>query len=139
MTYDEWEARVPAAIKGDSLWKVEVYRLARFLGDLAWPDVTKLMKDERTRHLAAQLYDSVGGIGGTFSEGFSRSTGKERARFYEYALGSARETRDWYYMARFVLGEKVAMHRIDLATQIIRLLLTMIPNQRRYKVRLTEA
>ncbi|MFQ5594902.1 MAG: hypothetical protein ACE5HA_12225, partial [Anaerolineae bacterium] len=49
---------------------------------------------------------------------------------YEYALGSARESRDWYFKGRHVLGAKVAMHRIRFLTQIIRLLLTMVPPQR---------
>ncbi|HET7087773.1 MAG TPA: four helix bundle protein, partial [Anaerolineae bacterium] len=65
------------------------------------------------------------------AEGYSRHSGRDRARFYEYALGSARESRDWYYKSRHVLGDAVAMHRIHQATQIIRLLLTMIPEQRR--------
>ena len=69
-------------------------------------------------------------MGANRAEGYSRGTGKDRARFYEYALGSARESRDWYYKARYVLGETVAQHRMDLIAQIIRLLLTMIPQQR---------
>jgi hypothetical protein len=53
-----------------------------------------------------------------------------RARFYEYALGSARESRDWYYRGRHILGDDVAGHRLQLLTEIIRLLLTMVPQQR---------
>lgn len=64
------------------------------------------------------------------AEGYSRGTGRDRARFYEFALGSARESRDWYYKARHVLGERVVAHRLDFLTRIIRLLLTMIPDQR---------
>jgi len=64
------------------------------------------------------------------AEGYSRGTGKDRARFYEYGLGSARESRGWYYDDRHVLGESVAEHRIRFSTQIIRLLLTMVPDQR---------
>jgi hypothetical protein len=50
--------------------------------------------------------------------------------YAEYRLGSARETRGWYDSESFVLGEVVAEHRMSLVTQIIRLLLKMIPNQR---------
>jgi hypothetical protein len=71
-----------------------------------------------------------GSISANLAEGYSRGTGKDRARFYEYALGSARESRDWYYKGRHVLGETVTKHRLSLLTQIIRLLLTMIPQQR---------
>ena len=59
---------------------------------------------------------------------------RDRARFYEYSLGSAREGRDWYHKGRFVLGEAIANHRIALLTQIIRLLLKMVPQQRGYKI-----
>lgn len=62
--------------------------------------------------------------------GYSRGTGKDRARFYEYGLGSARESRDWYYKGRHILGETVVQHRLQLLTKVIRLLLTMIPQQR---------
>ena len=130
-----WQNTVRVEIKNDALWKVTAYRLALFLADLAWQDVTELMKDRRTLSLSDQLYRAVGSIGANISEGYSRGTGKDRARFYEYALGSAREARGWYFDARFVLGEAVALHRIRLCTEIIRLLLTIIPDQRNYTVR----
>jgi four helix bundle protein len=131
MNYREWEQNVPADITGDVLWKMEVYRLALFASDLAWSDATKLARDRRTVGLSDQLYRAVGSMGANTAEGYSRSSGKDRARFYEYALGSAREGRDWYYKGRHVLGDPVAAHRVNLLTQIIRLLLTMIPDQRR--------
>ena len=130
MSYDEWEMGMPAEIKEDSVWKVEAYRLALFAADLGWSDVTKLMKDRRTIGLADQLYRSLGSVSSNTEEGFSRGTGKDRARFYEYALGSARESRGWYYKGRHVLGTDAAIHRIQLITAVIRLLLTMIPDQR---------
>jgi four helix bundle protein len=64
------------------------------------------------------------------AEGYSRSSGKDRVRFFEYSLGSARESRDWYYKGRHILGETVTAHRVNLVTQITRLLLTYIPDQR---------
>lgn len=130
MNYQEWERSVPATITGDSLWKMEVYRLSLFAGDLAWEDATKLMRDRRTRRLSDQLYRAVGSVSSNVGEGYSRSTGRDRALFYSYALGSGREGRDWYYKGRHVLGESVTSHRLDLMTQIIRILLVMIPDQR---------
>ncbi len=76
------------------------------------------------------MYRSLGSIGANLAEGYSRGTGKDRARFYEYALGSARESRDWYYKGRHILGEAVVQHRLQLLTEVIRLLLTMVPQQR---------
>lgn len=135
MDYAAWEKSVPDSITSDPLWRVEAYRLALFSADLGWHDVTKLMSDRRTRSLADQLYRALGGIGSQIGEGYSRSTGRDRARFYEYALGSTRESRDWYYKARHVLGESVIAHRMNLLTQIARLLLVMIPDQRGQQMR----
>src|SRR3954462_14827012 len=131
MTYEEWEATVPAEIRGDTLWKAKAYRLSLFLSDLAWLDVTKLAADRRLVSTADQLYRAAGNISSNISEGYSRGTGKDRARFYEYALGSARETRDWYYKGRHVLDAAVVAHRLDLSTEIIRLTIEMTANERR--------
>jgi four helix bundle protein len=109
---------------------MEAYRLGLFVADVGWHDVTKLMGDKRTLDLSDQLYRALGSVSANLAEGYSRGTGKDRARFYEYALGSARESRDWYYKSRHILGETVTRHRLKLLTQIIRLLLTMIPQQR---------
>jgi four helix bundle protein len=130
VNYEEWERTVPETITGDSLWKIRAYRLALFLGNLGWHDVTKLMRDRRTISLSDQLYRALGSISANLAEGYSRGTGKDRARFYEYSLGSARESRDWYYKGRHILGEAVVQHRLQLLTEVIRLLLTMVPQQR---------
>ncbi len=100
MDYTEWEQTVLGAITGDPLWRVEAYRLALFAADLGWHDVTRLMRDRRTLSLPDQLYRALGGIGSCICEGYSRGTGRDRARFYEYSLGSTRESRDWYYKGR---------------------------------------
>jgi four helix bundle protein len=130
LTYQSWEAKVAESITADSLWKAKAYRLALFAADIGWHDATKLMGDRRTRGLSDQLYRALGSISANVAEGYSRGTGRDRARFYEYALGSARESRDWYFKARHVLGDDVVQHRLSLLTEIIRLLLTMIPQQR---------
>ena len=130
MNFNDWLATVPETITGDSLWKMEAYRLGLFAADVSWYDVTKLILDKRTLDLSDQLYRAVGSISANLAEGYSKSTGKDRARFYEYALGSARESRDWYYKSRHILGDDIANHRMSFMTQIIRLLTTMIPQQR---------
>lgn len=121
MQYQEWEQSVPEAITADSLWKMRAYRLALFVADIGWHDITKLAKDNRTFRLSGQLYEALGSIGANLAEGYSRGTGKDRARFYEYSLGSARESRDWYFKGRHILGENVTQHRIQLLSEIIRL------------------
>lgn len=129
-SFRDWLTAVPADIKADSLWKMKAYQLALFAGDVGWHDVSKLTVDRRTRGIADQLYRALGSISANLAEGYSRGTGKDRARFYEYALGSARESRTWYYQARHILNEKVVNPRLTLLTEIIRLTLAMIPQQR---------
>jgi four helix bundle protein len=131
MSYEEWQRTIPAEITGDPLWKLEVYRLALFAADLGWHDVTKLMRDKRTIGISDQLYRALGSVCANIAEGYSRGTGRDRARFYEYALGSGRESRGWYYEGRHVLGETVTAHRLELMTKIIKLLMVMVPDQRR--------
>lgn len=135
MNYKEWESTVPEVITADALWRVQAYRLALFAADIGWEDVSKLAQDRRARALSDQLYRSLGSISANIAEGYSCGTGKDRARFYEYTLGSARESRDWYYKARHVLDETVIEHRLSLQTQIIRLLLKMVPDQRKQTIR----
>lgn len=131
MTCQQWEATVRQVIRSDTLWRVEAYRLSLYLSDLAWEDATALLRDPRTRDIADQLFRATGKIGAQISEGYSRNSGKARAQYYEYALGSTREARDWYYKGRRVLGEAVASARLELTTQVIRLTLTMANNERR--------
>jgi four helix bundle protein len=135
MNYAEWMSSVPQEISGDVLWTVEAYRLGLFAADVGWHDVTKLMQDKRTLDLSDQLYRAIGSVSANIAEGYSRGSHKDRVRFYEYALGSARESRDWVYKGRHILGQGVAVHRLRLFTQMIRLLLTMIPEQRANRIR----
>jgi four helix bundle protein len=121
---------VPLVIKADPVWTLTAYRYALLLSDLGWLDVGHLAQDGRTGALAAQLYRAMGSIGANIAEGYSRRTGKDRAHFYEFALGSARESREWCYRGRHVVGDAVIEHRLALLEQIIRLLLTVVPQQR---------
>ena len=132
--YEEWVLTVPAALTGDPLWQVKAYRLALFANTVAWQDVSQLIQDKRLIGLADQLYRASGSIAANIAEGYSHRSGKDQARFYEYSLGSAREARVWCYQARHILSEAVVEHRLRLLTDIVRLLLTMIPAERGYKM-----
>ncbi len=134
MKFSEWEKSVPEVIRADVLWKMKVYRQALFLSDVCWNDVSSLVGDQRTKSLSNQLYRAVGSIAANIEEGYSKQSGKDRARFYEYALGSARESRGWYYRGRHVLGNKVFEHRACLLTEIIKMLLTIVPVERTFKL-----
>jgi four helix bundle protein len=135
MGFDEWEKAAPETFKADTLWRMKAYRLALYVSDLCWEDSAVLVKDKRMISLADQLYRAVGSVSANLAEGYSRSTGKDRALFYQYALGSARESRDWYYKARYILGLEITEQRWQVITEIVRLLLTMIPQQRGHVLR----
>ena len=127
MNYDEWLKTIPPEFSEDPIWQVTVYRQSLFLGELAWHDACKLALDKRTLSVADQLFRAVGSISANICEGYSRASGKDQARFYEYALGSAREARDWYYKGRYILSQEVALHRLRLVVHVIRQLMVMVP------------
>jgi four helix bundle protein len=134
MTFSEWEKGVPDILREDALWTVKAYRLSLFLADIAWNDVLKLSKTNGMRSLSDQLYRSCGSICANLEEGYSKASPKDRARFYEYSLGSSRETRGWFYRGRHILGEKVFDYRAWLLTEIIKMLLAIVPEERGYRI-----
>lgn len=139
MKYAEWITSVPSEITNDPIWKMEVYRLALFAGDIGWSDVLVLSKNKLMYGIADQLHRSLDSISANLTEGYSRSKGLDRARFIEYALGSARESRDWYYKSKQVLSPEVIKHRMGLMTQIVSMLTPMIQHQRKNAIRENQA
>jgi four helix bundle protein len=139
MNYAEWLRTVPAEITHDPIWKLEVYQLALFAADIGWEDVLRLSSEKLMFSIADQLHRSLDSISANLTEGYSRSKGLDRARFFEYSLGSARESRDWYYKARHVLPEDVVKHRMELLTHIISMLVPMISHQRKHAIREEQA
>jgi len=135
MNYQEWEQEVPLEITNDPVWNSRAYRFTSFLSELAWHDATKLINDKRTISLADQLYRATGAISADIEEGYFRGSGKDRARFYEYALCSAREAGGWYYKGRHVLAPSVVEHRLRLFAEVLKLLLTTILDQRGHELR----
>jgi len=135
MKYAEWILTVRPEIVNDPIWKLEVYRLALFAGDIGWHDVLKLSNEKLMYSVADQLHRSLDSISVNLTEGYSRSKGLDRARFMEASLGSARESREWYYKARHVLRSEVLDHRMGLTTHIIGMLTPMIPHQRKNAIR----
>lgn len=133
--YTEWLETVPSQIRNDPVWNLDVYKLALFAGDIGCQDVLKLSKEKLMLSVADQLHRALNSISANLTEGYSRSKGLDRARFIEYALGSARESRDWYYKSRHVLPAEVIQHRMELVTRIISMLTPMISHQRKNAIR----
>ncbi len=129
-SFEEWIETVSPILRRDPLWQNIAYRKALFLYDLSWFDCEYLMDDTRGRKLAAQLIGAAASIGANMEEGFGKGFGQDYARFLQIALGSARETRGWYWRARHKIPSTVVEHRMALTSEIIALLMTTIPQQR---------
>jgi four helix bundle protein len=108
---------------------LEVYRQALFLSELAWEDCSTLMRHPLGRPLAWQLLRSAGSVAANMEEGYGRGFGKEYGRFLRISLGSARETRGWYYRSRHVLRPEVVSHRLNLLQAIIGKLVVVAKQQ----------
>jgi four helix bundle protein len=120
---------VSHATAKDPLFRMRAYQIAADLLEVAWHDAKKLSAEPVTERIAGQLYAAVNSIAANLGEGYSRSSGKDRSRFFEYALGSARESISWYQGARPVLGDVVSA-RLDNLEEIRRLLIAIIPRER---------
>jgi|SRR5690242_10698191 four helix bundle protein len=113
----------------DPLFRMRAYRVAIDLVGLAWVDAKQLSSDSVSQRIAGQLYAAVTSIAANIGEGYSRSSGKDRARIFEFALGSVRESITWYQAARPVLGD-VTKERLNDLEELRRLLLAIIPRER---------
>jgi four helix bundle protein len=131
LSFDDWLQDPRNPLAGDPVWRLTAFKRALYCADLAWPDVTRLARTPVTAGVAGQLYRALGSIGANLSEGYGRSSGRDRARLYEFSLGSARESVVWYRLARPVSGDAVAAHRQESLQHVIRLLLATIPEERR--------
>ena len=114
---------------------MRVYRLAHELTTEVWNDAEKLRHHMATEKVAGQLYAAVGSIAANLAEGYSHSSGRDRARIFEYALGSAREASVWFRTAEPILGHEITSQRISKLEEIRRLLLAIIPRERGRLVR----
>ena len=119
----------------DPLERMAVYRLAKGLTEPAFKDCELLHSHPVTVEVAAQLYTAIGSVRANISEGYARSSGRDRARLFEYALGSARESSEWYDSAEPVIGsERVTAAKTTLG-EIRRLLQAIIPRERKRTIR----
>jgi four helix bundle protein len=115
-----WDDRQPKWDKTDPLWTLLAYRLARWTLDLALQDLKHLRGVSiETRD---QLHRAITSISTNVAEGHARNTARDRARFYNYALGSAREAGIWYASIGSELPDGVADARLAILSRIRKLL-----------------
>jgi|SRR5688572_17201343 len=94
--YDDWVRSLPDYVRSDSIWNLTAYKQALYARRCAWPDSVNIARHRLGEPIARQLYRAVASIGANIADGWSRTTGLDRARFFEYALSSAREAIVWY-------------------------------------------
>ena len=128
--FAEWEATVPESFKRDPIWRTPAYRFGVWLAKLAKDDARILYENRWSFNEADQLLGAVEGISSSIAEGYGRSTGRERARYYDIAKASAREARDWYFKASEELGMEIVEQRLAVLDRIIRILTAIIPRER---------
>src|SRR6478672_3271092 len=114
---------------------MRAYRLACGLIRESWHDAEKLTHHRAMEKVSSQLYTAVGSIAANLAEGYAHSSGKDRARIFEYALGSARESSSWYQAAKPVLGAELVEKRVEKLDEIRRMLLAIIPRERERLIR----
>jgi four helix bundle protein len=130
LKFAEWVNSVPTQISNDPIWELEVYRLALLASEAAEGDARVLERNLRMRSVADRLYSAAAAISTNLREGGSRSESADRSQFYEYALASARECREWYETARTALPEAVIKHRLELMAAIVGMITSLMPDQR---------
>jgi four helix bundle protein len=114
-----WDDRQPAFEKEDPLWSLLAYRLSRYAMALLRADLRHTRRiDPETRD---QLTRATSSIAANISEAYSRSTPRERSRFYSYALGSAREAGVWYASIADALPPGVPEARCAVLSRIRKL------------------
>ena len=135
MDLDTWVEIAPAALRESPLWKVRVYQIGTYVARLAAQDAAELENHPRFAATISQLVKSAGSVPATVSEGYSRLSRRERIKYYEYALGSAREATTRYSNAADTLPAEIVDQRLTLLARACQLLLKMIQNERKGKGR----
>lgn len=114
----------------DPLCRMRVFQLAGGLVPDCFRDARLVRAEPITEEIAGQLYAAVCSIEANISEAYSRSSGKDRAMRFEYALGSVRESMSWYNSVRPILGDTTVKDRRDRLEEMRRILLAIIPRER---------
>ena len=130
MELDEWVAAAPAAMRDSPVWKVRAYQIGAFTASRAAVDARALERRPSFAYVAPQLVRAAGSIAANIAEGYSRQSHRDRIRYYEYALGSAREVASWYTLIAPLMGPRAIEERLTCLARISQLLLKTIHNER---------
>lgn len=114
----------------EPLSRLRAFQVARALADEGVQDAQELAGNLETRLVAGQLLRALGSVPANLAEGYGRSTGPDRARFFEYALGSARESREWYVTGGRFLGARRVGDRLARLDALVALLVGLVQRAR---------
>lgn len=129
-SFEEWQKTVPERIRSEKFWSLIAYQKALYLYDLLWQDMEEWRKDERGQTLSKQIIGSSDSVCSNIEEGFGRGFGKQLLQFYVYSLGPARETKGRIYRARAFYSKETLHNRLNLASEVVALVLTEINRQK---------
>lgn len=129
LSFEEWTKDVPERLKREPIWESLGYRKALFFYELVWQDCDAWRSDPRGKAIAEQLIRSAGSISANVEEGHGRGYGKERNWFYRIAVGSARESKGWYWRAHHLLTPQALEQRLALTDEIIGMLISELSRQ----------
>ena len=130
LEFGEWQKTVPESIRSERFWSLIAYQKGLYLYNLLWHDTEEWRKDERGQALSKQIIASSDSICSNIEEGFGRGLGKQLIQFYVYSLGSARETKGRIYRAKAFYTPETLNQRLNLASEVVALILTEINRQK---------
>ena len=110
----------------DPVEQLQAYRLGIDLTRVCRVRLLRMRADPAYAEVGPQLLKAVASIAANLAEGYSRSSVADRRKFYEYALGSAREVAVWFEAIGLTDSDDEAVQ----LTSIRRLILTMIRTTR---------
>ncbi len=133
LTFEGWVQTVHERVKKEPIWQSLSYRKALFFYECVWQDFDVLRGDLRGKAVMEQLIRSAGSVSANLEEGHGRGYGQQRNWFFKVAIGSARESKGWYWRVQHLLSREVLDARLALIDEVIALLVDELSRQKNYR------
>lgn len=128
LSYEEWLLTVDKMVTRWSMWRLEVYRLAMYFGELAFLDLDRIVAQE-PQFEGDDFLLQASKISAKIAFGHGPGFRTIQLEGFGEALGAARGARQWYEHTEGWLGNERSRHRLKLLDIITNnlLLLTQVP------------